>query len=141
MWRAHTRDVEPASLTVALSAAVGPFGWHGTPTPAGWSSSARSASVPSWLRPSSCSSAVGPSTPSWPATLRCRRPAGSCSLSRQLGGVDLSTGRWQRVAPARAFLRDAPLVVLDEPTAALDPRAERDLFQTVAALYQARAYR
>jgi len=45
------------------------------------------------------------------------------------------------VALAGAFLRDAPLVVLDEPTAALDPRAERDLFQTVAALYQARAYR
>jgi ATP-binding cassette subfamily B protein len=60
-------------------------------------------------------------------------------LSRQFGGVDLSTGQWQRVALARAFLRDAPLVVLDEPTAALDPRAERDLFETVAALYRSRA--
>ncbi|MDQ6727387.1 MAG: ABC transporter ATP-binding protein/permease [Actinomycetota bacterium] len=60
-------------------------------------------------------------------------------LSRQFGGVDLSTGQWQRVALARAFLRDAPLVVLDEPTAALDPRAERDLFETVASLYRSRA--
>jgi ATP-binding cassette subfamily B protein len=60
-------------------------------------------------------------------------------LSRQFGGVDLSTGQWQRVALARAFLRDAPLVVLDEPTAALDPRAERDLFETVASLYQSRS--
>jgi ATP-binding cassette subfamily B protein len=60
-------------------------------------------------------------------------------LSRQFGGVDLSTGQWQRVALARAFLRDAPLVVLDEPTAALDPRAERDLFETVASLYQDRS--
>ena len=60
-------------------------------------------------------------------------------LSRQFGGVDLSTGQWQRVALARAFLRDAPLVVLDEPTAALDPRAERDLFEAVASLYRSRS--
>ena len=60
-------------------------------------------------------------------------------LSRQFGGVDLSTGQWQRVALARAFLRDSPLVVLDEPTAALDPRAERDLFETVASLYRNRS--
>ena len=60
-------------------------------------------------------------------------------MSRQFGGVDLSTGQWQRVALARAFLRDAPLVVLDEPTAALDPRAERDLFETVASLYRSRS--
>ncbi|MGH9125150.1 MAG: ABC transporter ATP-binding protein [Acidimicrobiales bacterium] len=60
-------------------------------------------------------------------------------LSRQFGGVDLSTGQWQRVALARAFLRDAPLVVLDEPTAALDPRAERDLFEAVGALYRSRS--
>ncbi|MFP5318269.1 MAG: ABC transporter ATP-binding protein [Acidimicrobiia bacterium] len=61
------------------------------------------------------------------------------TLSRHFGGVDLSTGQWQRIALARAFLRDAPLVVLDEPTAALDPRAERDLFETVASLYRSRS--
>ena len=60
-------------------------------------------------------------------------------MSRQFGGADLSTGQWQRVALARAFLRDSPLVVLDEPTAALDPRAERDLFETVASLYGGRS--
>ncbi|HVL05068.1 MAG TPA: ABC transporter ATP-binding protein [Acidimicrobiales bacterium] len=60
-------------------------------------------------------------------------------MSRQFGGADLSTGQWQRVALARAFLRDSPLVVLDEPTAALDPRAERDLFETVASLYESRS--
>lgn len=60
-------------------------------------------------------------------------------MSRQFGGADLSKGQWQRVALARAFLRDSPLVVLDEPTAALDPRAERDLFETVASLYESRS--
>jgi ATP-binding cassette subfamily B protein len=55
-----------------------------------------------------------------------------------LGGTDLSGGQWQRLALARAFFRDAPLVVLDEPTAALDPRAERDLFDAVRGLYQGR---
>ncbi len=39
-------------------------------------------------------------------------------------GVELSSGQWQRLAIARAYLRDAQIVVLDEPTAALDPRAE-----------------
>ena len=43
------------------------------------------------------------------------------------GGTDLSVGQWQRVAMARALFREAPIVVLDEPTAALDPSAEHDL--------------
>ncbi|MGN0065024.1 MAG: ABC transporter ATP-binding protein [Nocardioides sp.] len=47
------------------------------------------------------------------------------------GGTDLSGGQWQRVALARSFFRDAPLVILDEPTAALDPRAEHELFATL----------
>lgn len=47
------------------------------------------------------------------------------------GGVDLSGGQWQRVAMARVLLRDAPFVVLDEPTAALDARAEADLFAAI----------
>jgi ATP-binding cassette subfamily B protein len=44
------------------------------------------------------------------------------------GGVDLSGGEWQKVALARGFLRDAALVILDEPTAALDAEAEAQLF-------------
>ena len=51
-----------------------------------------------------------------------------------IGGTDLSVGQWQRVALARAFFRDAPFVVLDEPTAALDPRAEHDLFERIRSL-------
>jgi ATP-binding cassette subfamily B protein len=53
-------------------------------------------------------------------------------LSRMFaGGTDLSGGEWQRVALARSFYRDAPLVILDEPSASLDPRAEHDLFATL----------
>jgi ATP-binding cassette subfamily B protein len=42
------------------------------------------------------------------------------------GGTELSVGEWQRIALARAFLRQAPIIVLDEPTSALDPWAEAD---------------
>lgn len=55
------------------------------------------------------------------------------------GGVDLSIGQWQRVALARAFFRDAPFVILDEPTAALDPRAEYELFQSIRSLFRGRS--
>ena len=51
------------------------------------------------------------------------------------GGSDLSGGQWQRMALARAFFRDAELVILDEPTAALDPRSEAALFQSVRELF------
>jgi len=50
------------------------------------------------------------------------------------GGVDLSLGQWQRVAIARAFFRDAAFLVLDEPTAALDARAELELFASIRTL-------
>jgi ATP-binding cassette, subfamily B, bacterial len=50
------------------------------------------------------------------------------------GGSDLSTGQWQRLALARAYFRDSPLLILDEPTAALDPRGEYDIFQQVRRL-------
>lgn len=42
------------------------------------------------------------------------------------GGTDLSVGEWQRLALARAFLRQAPLIILDEPTSSMDPWAEAD---------------
>jgi ATP-binding cassette, subfamily B, bacterial len=55
------------------------------------------------------------------------------------GGNDLSIGQWQRVALARAFFRDAPFIILDEPTAALDARAEHDLFQAIRTLCRGRS--
>jgi ATP-binding cassette, subfamily B, bacterial len=49
-------------------------------------------------------------------------------------GVELSGGEWQKVALARAYMRDAQLLILDEPTAALDARAEYEVFQRFAEL-------
>jgi ATP-binding cassette subfamily B protein len=50
------------------------------------------------------------------------------------GGVDLSGGEWQKIALARAYLRDAQVLILDEPTAALDARSEYEVFQRFAEL-------
>jgi ATP-binding cassette subfamily B protein len=50
------------------------------------------------------------------------------------GGVDLSGGEWQKVALARAYLRNAQLLILDEPTAALDARSEFEVFRRFAEL-------
>jgi ATP-binding cassette subfamily B protein len=50
------------------------------------------------------------------------------------GGVDLSGGEWQKIALARAYLRDAQLLILDEPTASLDARSEFEVFQRFAEL-------
>jgi ATP-binding cassette, subfamily B, bacterial len=55
------------------------------------------------------------------------------------GGYDLSIGQWQRVALARAFFRDAPFVILDEPTASLDARAESNLFARMRELLHGRS--
>jgi ATP-binding cassette, subfamily B, bacterial len=49
-------------------------------------------------------------------------------------GVDLSGGEWQKIALARAYLRDAQLLILDEPTAALDARSEFEVFQRFSEL-------
>jgi ATP-binding cassette, subfamily B, bacterial len=50
------------------------------------------------------------------------------------GGVDLSGGEWQKLALARAYLRDAQLLILDEPTASLDARSELEVFERFAEL-------
>ncbi len=61
-------------------------------------------------------------------------------LGRELDeGRDLSGGQWQRLALARALFRDRPLVILDEPSAALDPRAEAELFRDVRQMLDGRA--
>ena len=63
-------------------------------------------------------------------------PAG---YNTQLGkwfknGQELSGGQWQKIALARAYMRDAQLLILDEPTAALDARAEHEVFLRFAEL-------
>lgn len=50
------------------------------------------------------------------------------------GGVDLSTGQWQKIALARAYMRDAQILILDEPTASLDARAEFQVYQRFVEL-------
>ncbi|WP_340683627.1 ABC transporter ATP-binding protein [Amycolatopsis coloradensis] len=54
------------------------------------------------------------------------------------GGTDLSLGQWQRLALARAFYRDSPFVILDEPTASLDAQAEAELFDKLRDLFEGR---
>jgi ATP-binding cassette subfamily B protein len=54
-------------------------------------------------------------------------------------GVELSIGEWQKIALARAFLRDAPIIVFDEPTSALDARAEFEVFSQLHRLSAGRA--
>ncbi|MDX1911180.1 MAG: ABC transporter ATP-binding protein [Saprospiraceae bacterium] len=58
---------------------------------------------------------------------------------RFTGGVDLSGGQWQKVALARAYMREAQLIILDEPTAALDARAEHEVFVRFAELMKGKA--
>ncbi len=49
-------------------------------------------------------------------------------------GIDLSGGQWQKLALARAFFRDAPILILDEPTSAIDAKAEYEIFEKVQKL-------
>ncbi len=50
------------------------------------------------------------------------------------GGLELSGGQWQKIALARAFYRNAPVLILDEPTSAIDARAESEIFNKVEKL-------
>jgi ATP-binding cassette subfamily B protein len=65
-------------------------------------------------------------------------PAGYDQLigKRFRGGVELSGGEWQKIAIARAYMREAQVLILDEPTAALDARAEYEVFQRFKELSQ-----
>jgi ATP-binding cassette subfamily B protein len=65
------------------------------------------------------------------------------TYDQQLGrrfneGIELSGGEWQKIALARAYMRDAQLMILDEPTASLDARAEYEVFQRFAELTKGR---
>ena len=89
-----------------------------------------------------------PSNDSDQAILKAAVEAGADSVLSQLpggydqllgrwfaDGAELSVGEWQRIALARAFLRQAPILILDEPTSAMDPWAEADWlsrFRTLA---------
>lgn len=53
-------------------------------------------------------------------------------LGKEFGGTSLSGGEWQKLAMSRAFFRNTPILILDEPTAALDPKSEYDVFQKFA---------
>ena len=55
-------------------------------------------------------------------------------LSKQFGGKDLSGGQWQRIAIARGFYRNHSLIILDEPTAAIDPIEENKIFNKFAEM-------
>lgn len=66
-----------------------------------------------------------------------RLPRGlDAMLGKPFGGTELSGGQWQKLAITRAYIRPAKLLILDEPTAALDPRAEYELYQQFTHLAQ-----
>ncbi len=59
-------------------------------------------------------------------------------LSREFDGVDLSGGQWQRIAIARGFFREHQVIVLDEPTAAIDPVEETNIYNRFAEISRGR---
>ena len=68
--------------------------------------------------------------------LIARLPDGYQTMLGKLfeGGEELSIGEWQKIALARAFLRQSQILVLDEPTSAMDAKAEAELFERFHAL-------
>lgn len=85
------------------------------------------------------------------AIMKAAVEAGANSILRQLpggydqllgrwfaDGAELSVGEWQRIALARAFLRQAPILILDEPTSAMDPWAEADWLSRFRSLARSR---
>ncbi|WP_327064694.1 ABC transporter ATP-binding protein [Kitasatospora sp. NBC_01302] len=68
-----------------------------------------------------------------------RNGLGTLLAVEWMGGEELSGGQWQRLAIARAFHRPAGLLILDEPTAALDPRAEHRIFANLRSLARDKA--
>lgn len=97
-------------------------------SPAGIVESPAAAAVPECIRDAAQQSLA--------ATLLPRFPAGYRQMLGRLfeGGISLSGGEWQKVALARAYARESQLVILDEPTAALDARAEHEVFERFANL-------
>ncbi len=72
-------------------------------------------------------------------TVIARLPQGYDNiLGKWFGGAELSGGEWQRIALARAFLRQAPLIILDEPTSAMDSWAEADWMSRFRSLVEGR---
>ena len=67
----------------------------------------------------------------WPTSVIAKLPRGYDQMigKRFQNGVELSGGEWQKIAIARAYMRDAHVLILDEPTAALDARSEFEVFQ------------
>jgi ATP-binding cassette subfamily B protein len=90
--------------------------------------------------PSVPASIIKAAEDSMAATLLPRMPKGYRQMlgRRFAGGVNLSGGEWQKIALARAYIRDAQVLILDEPTAALDARAEYEAFNRFAALVRDR---
>ncbi|QDX29357.1 ABC transporter ATP-binding protein [Dickeya poaceiphila] len=61
-----------------------------------------------------------------------------CFIGKEYAGTELSGGQWQRLALARALFSDGELIILDEPTSAMDPRIETELFSRFSELVQGR---
>ena len=89
-----------------------------------------------WSPPSGSVKRATPKSVSlaWPLVDRLPNQLNQMLGRRFDNGVDLSGGEWQKIALARAYLRKAQLLILDEPTAALDAQAEFEVFERFSDL-------